>query len=673
VAEHSHQRIEVVQAQRLEIQVFSDETSAQHLCLFARIYRIPFVMPLSSRRLATPFSLTLGFVVATVSYCLEASPRDEAASLLEKTVLPVIEQRCLDCHDSEMKKGDINLDVLFQPGAAKHDIRLWDKVRGQIEANTMPPKTKPPLEEPARRALLDWVPLNEKATLALAPADPGLRKTRRLTREEYNLSLRDLLGVKARPGDKFPADGSGGEGFANNADTLTLSPLLIEKYLGGADEVIAEVWSNGELKARLMKPVTSSNLPGEVGARLWLEPLLRKAYRRPPTEDEIKALLGVFRSGLARKLDWDGACKLLLKAVLTSPKFLFLHEAPGKTGEPPQAVEDYALASRLSYFLWSSIPDEELLKLASENKLRDEKVLAVQVKRMLVDPKGEAFTRLFAGQWLRFEELYNTVDPDRRKFKEFNDTLRDAMHDEILHFSDHLLRGNGRVLDFLDSDYSFLNEALAKHYGIPGVSGGELRQVKFTDPRRGGLLGMGAILATTAYPQRTSPVLRGKWVLEQLLGTPPPPPPPNVGSLPEDDRSLKEQTLRQKLEAHGRKPNCAGCHVRMDPIGFALENFNAIGQWRDQENGKPLDVSGVLPGDRGFNGPAEMRKVLLTEKDKFIRTLCARMLGYALGRGLEIEDQSTLLRLEETLKKNDYRSEALIMAVVQSYPFRYRR
>jgi hypothetical protein len=603
---------------------------------------------------------------------VQAQDHAAVADSFQKGVLPVLEQRCFDCHDSDVKKGDVDLQAFTDPKHPnRYDVRLWDKVREQLRAGTMPPKNKPPLEPQGKQTVLDWVGQNEKAILATAPTDPGVRKVRRLTRDEYTNALRDLFGIESKPGEKFPADGAGGEGFSNNADTLTLSPLLIEKYITTADDVVNEVWSKDPLRQRLLAPCTSDKLPPEEGAALIFRPLLQRAWRRPVTEPELKEVLQVFSAALKRGANWDGALKVATKAAIISPKFLFLREAaPPAPGQVHQ-LDQYAMASRLSFFLWSSLPDDELLKLAGEKKLQDDATLAAQVKRMLADKRAEAFTKNFAGQWLRFDELFNTVDPDRRKFPQFNDEMRRNMYDEAFNFADAILRRNGRVLDFLDSDYSFLNEALANHYGVPNVKGPEFRQVKFTDNKRGGLVGMGAILSATAYPQRTSPVLRGKWVLEQLLGSPPPPPPPNVGQLPEDDRDLKgEVTLRKRLEAHRDKAACIGCHVRMDPLGFGLENFNAVGQWRDNENGKALDVGGVMPDGRAFNNPAEMRKVLMQEKGKFSRTLCSRLLGYALGRGLETVDQPTLLRLEETLRKSDYHSEALIIAVVQSYPFR---
>ncbi len=586
--------------------------------------------------------------------------------VLDKNILPVLEKFCFDCHDNDTRKGDLSLEFLRKEGPARLDIKLLDKVREQVRIGEMPPQKKAQPTPEEKQALLDWIGQTEQAVLHLPTTNPGSHKTRRLTRYEYNYTLRDLLGVKVKPGDDFPADGSGGEGFQNNADTLFIPSLLIEKFISGADAALAEVFGNQELRYRLFPPGTQT-------AAEPLRAFLLKAYRRPPADDEVKEMLALFYGLNKGGASFDEAMRVTLKAVLMSPKFMLLQEKNQTGAQQPWQIDDYELASRLSYFLWSSMPDTELFNLAAANKLKDDNVLTAQVRRMLADPKAEAFTRHFAGSWLKFEELFNTVDPDRRKFPEFNDELRHAMYDEAFQFSDNLFRRNGNVLEFLDSDYSYLNEQLAKLYGIPGVTGREFRQVKLNTPQRGGVLGMGATLATTAYPQRTSPVLRGKWVLEQLLGTPPPPPPPNVSKLPEDDKKFDHVTLRQKLEQHRADPACAGCHRRMDPPGFGLENYNAIGRWRDNENNKPLDTTATFPDGRKFTGVAELRKLLMQDKEKFTRTLCTRLLGFALGRGLEVEDQPTLLRLQETLRNNGYHSEALIMAIVKSYPFQYRR
>lgn len=616
--------------------------------------------------------LTILLLALFSASAVAAALVDEASLAFEKELLPIMQDRCMDCHDAEMKKGDVDFDLLLKPGALRHDIRLWGKVREQLRAGTMPPKPKPSLDPAQRDTMLRWIQHNEEAVLAMPAKQPGPARSRRLNREEYGNTLRDLLGIAKRPGDGFPADGAGGEGFANSADTLMLSPLLIEKHLDAAGTAIKEVWERRELRTRLLAPVTSDNLPPDKGAELALRSFLLRAYRRPPTEDDVQALLGVFRQTWQRQPNWDEAMKTMFKAALVTPKFLFIEDAPHANAKEPRRLDSFEMASRLSYLLWSSMPDDELLKLAGEDKLQDDAVLEAQVRRMLADSKAQAFTKDFAGQWLRFSEVFNSVDPDRRHAPDFNGELRQAMYDEIFAFSDQLLRKNGRVLDFLDSDYTFLNERLAKVYEVPGVKGRDMRQVKLPNNRRGGITSMAAILAYTSYPQRTSPVLRGKWILEQLLGTPPPPPPPNVGQLPEDKKAAKATTLRQRLEAHRNKPVCAGCHARLDPPGFALENFDVIGKWRDNDNGKPIDATGTMTGGRNFATPAEFRRLLLEDKALFVRSLCTRMLGYATGRSVELHDQPTLLRLEKVLRDSDYRSEPLLIALVKSVPFRSR-
>ena len=616
--------------------------------------------------------LTLLLLALFSASAAAATPVDQASLAFDKELLPIMQDRCMDCHDAEMKKGDVDFDLMLKPGALRHDIRLWGKVREQLRAGTMPPKPKPSLDPAQRDTMLGWIQRNEEAVLAMPATQPGPARSRRLTREEYGNTLRDLLGIAKRPGDGFPADGAGGEGFANSADTLMLSPLLIEKHLDAAGAAIKEVWERRELRTRLLAPVTSDKLPLDKGAELALRPFLLRAYRRPPTEDDVQALLGVFRQTWQRQPNWDEAMKTMFKAALVTPKFLFIEDAPHANAKEPSRLDSFEMASRLSYLLWSSMPDDELLKLAGEDKLQDDAVLEAQVRRMLADSKAQAFTKDFAGQWLRFSEVFNSVDPDRRHAPDFNGELRQAMYDEIFAFSDQLLRKNGRVLDFLDSDYTFLNERLAKVYEVPGVKGKDMRQVKLPNNRRGGITSMAAILAYTSYPQRTSPVLRGKWILEQLLGTPPPPPPPNVGQLPEDKKAAKATTLRQRLEAHRNKPVCAGCHARLDPPGFALENFDVIGKWRDSDNGKPIDATGTMTGGRNFATPAEFRRLLLEDKALFVRSLCTRLLGYATGRSVELHDQPTLLRLEKVLRDGDYRSEPLLIALVKSVPFRSR-
>jgi hypothetical protein len=602
---------------------------------------------------------------------------DDTAVLarLRQEVRPLIEKYCLDCHDADVRKGDFDLDALTSSGGFHLDVRLWDKVEDQLLARQMPPPKKAQPSDEERKQLLQWIAEAEAAVLRRPPLDPGYRKARRLTRTEYALCVADLLnlGTDLDLAGIFPTDGAGGEGFDKNADTLSIPVLLIEKYLEAADLALTAAWQRPQALSRLVPHKPGAGRDAAAAAKANLEKLARRAFRRPVSGAEIAALLKVYHDAAKRGLGFDDAMRQACKAVLMSPHFLILQEENRPEAKQPWQISSHEMASRLSFFLWSSLPDDELSSLAEKDQLRHPAVIAAQVRRMLADRRSGAFVRHFAGQWLALDELFNTVDPDTGKYKEFTPSLRRSMHEEALRFSAAILRGNGRVLDFIDSDYTFANEELARFYGISGVTGGELRRVSLPDKRRGGVLGMGAVLAATAYPQRTSPVLRGKWVLENLMGTPAPPPPANVGSLPEDDRNLKELTFRQQLEKHRSKEQCMGCHNRLDPPGFGLENFDPIGKWRDTENGKPLDTRGNLADGRSFNGPAEMRQVLMQDKHRFVRNFCRRLLGYALERGLEAHDQPALLRLEETLVNNDYHSLPVIVAVAQSFPFTHRR
>lgn len=336
-------------------------------------------------------------------------------------------------------------------------------------------------------------------------------------------------------------------------------------------------------------------------------------------------------------------------------------------------LNDYELASRLSYFLWASMPDETLLELARRKNLRKPGVLEAQIARMLRSPKSKSFADSFAGQWLRVRDLYTSVQPDPKMFPSWTPALRDAAYRESVDLFHNIFQNNESVLTLLDSDYTFLNSDLAKHYGIEGVYGAEMRRVALTDKRRGGVLTQASVLALTSYNRRTSPVLRGKWVLEEILGTPPPPPPPSVATLSQDDTPNKEGlTFRQRLEQHRSKPECASCHSRMDPLGFGLENFDVTGKWRTTIADAPVDSSGVLTSGETFRGPVELKAQLLRRKSDFARNLTEKMLAYALGRGLEPYDLPAVRKITVALEKDDYRSSTLLAEIVKSYPFQYR-
>ncbi len=386
----------------------------------------------------------------------------------------------------------------------------------------------------------------------------------------------------------------------------------------------------------------------------------------------MERLLRLYDAAAKRNEGFDNSVKFALKAVLVSPNFLFRAEQ-SRPAQDAYPLNDYEIANRLSYFLWSSMPDQELFGLAAQKRLHLPVILDQQIARMLKSPKSHAFADQFAGQWLKARDLYTSAKPDTRRFPAYTPELRDAMYGETIDFFASVVQDDASLLRLLDADYTYVNEDLAKHYGIDGVTGPQMRRVSLSDHRRGGILTQASILTLTSYPLRTSPVLRGKWVLSEVLGASVPPPPPVVATLSPDDAPKGGITFRQRLELHRSKPECAGCHARMDPIGFGLENYDATGKWRTDIGGKPVDASGVLTTGEKFTGATELKQVLLTQKDEFARNLTEKMLAYALGRGLEPYDLPAVRKITQELAKNDYRSSLLIRGIVKSYPFLYRK
>ena len=421
---------------------------------------------------------------------------------------------------------------------------------------------------------------------------------------------------------------------------------------------------------------------GDACARRILSTLARRAYRRPVTDGELQELLELYKVGGAKD-GFEAGIEMALQGILVSPDFLFRVERDPANLKPdtPYRISDIELASRLSFFLWSSIPDDELLNVAERGELKNSAVLEKQVRRMLADPRAKSLVTNFAGQWLYLRNLRN-ARPDPKEFPEFDENLRQALQQEIdLFLESMMLREDRSVAELLDADYSFVNERLARFYKIPDIRGSQFRRVTLADENRKGLLGKGSVLLVTSYPTRTAPTLRGKWVLENILGTPPPPPPPNVPSL-KDDKAVKDLTMRQRMEQHRANPACASCHARMDPLGFALENFNAIGGFRNTMGGddKPIDVSGVLPDGTKFNGPAELREILLSNPQQLAMAATEKLLIYALGRGLEHTDQPVIRKIvrEAGVVQGDpegrpYRWSSIILGIVRSMPFQMRK
>jgi hypothetical protein len=408
-------------------------------------------------------------------------------------------------------------------------------------------------------------------------------------------------------------------------------------------------------------------------ARKILSRLARRAYRRPVTDADVRTLVDFYRAGRGTR-GFEGGIELALERLLISPEFLIRIEQDPNAATPgaPYRISQVELASRLSFFLWSSIPDDELLDLAAHGKLSGAAVLEQQVRRMLRDPRATALVTNFAGQWLYLRNMAS-LSPDPALFPEFDRNLRDAIQRETELFLESQLREDKTVVELLTADYTFVNERLARFYGIPNIYGNHFRRVSLPGDSRAGLLGQASILMVTSYPNRTSPVLRGKWLLENILGSPPPPPPPNVPPLKENgEGGAPPATVRARMEEHRKNPICASCHARMDPLGFALENFDAIGRWRTTDAGAAIDASGTFPNGARFSGPVELRRVLLDQRESFVETLIEKLLTYALGRGLEPYDMPAVRAVRRGASAQDYRWSALILGTVNSLPFQMR-
>lgn len=611
--------------------------------------------------------LGLALHLAAAAAGADAGPGEDAFA---RDIRPLLQKYCFGCHDDDTQKGGVNL----QPYATERDVhrdpKRWETVTRLISDREMPPPNRKPKDLPApaeRDRMADWLTHSLKhIDYDLIPRDPGHKLIHRLSRLEYNHTVRDLFGVTNRPADSFPADGSGGGGFDNNASALFLPPILMEKYLRAADEVLAAA-----PRGRVILHEPRGWAGERWAARATLHDHAFRAFRRPVEPAELDALHGLFQRTRRTGAGYGEALRTALKAVLVSPHFLFRTERDHGVAEAYR-INDWELATRLSYFLWSSMPDDALFAAARDGRLHEPDRLAAQVRRMLADPKARAFAENFASQWLQVRLLQTGTAPDPGKFPEYTPALREAAYREPVEFFAALLREDRPLTDLLDADYTWADATLARHYGLPAPAGGWAR-VPLPDRRRGGVLTMAGVLTLTSYPQRTSPVLRGKWVLEEILGAPPPPPPPNAGGLPPNDGVVEGLTFRQRLEKHRSEPACAACHARMDPIGFALENFDPIGRWRDQLGGQPVDAAGELPSGEKFNGPEELRRTLSARRDEFIRNLAEKMLAYALGRGLEYYDMPAVKKITDRLAATDHRAAELILAVAGSFPFQYRR
>jgi hypothetical protein len=588
-----------------------------------------------------------------------------------------LKQYCASCHGTKAPAGGLDTGALDITQGTQMD--RWTRLANRVRNSEMPPRGAPAPALDDRTAFLSWVDETLHTQVCAAGPAAGVSPIRRLNRAEYTATIRELLNIHIDVGHDLPADGAGGQGFDNAAEVLFLSPLLAEKYMDAAKKSLEYAVQDSRARARIGFATLKPGVSKITAAHDILQGFLPRAFRRPVTEKEMQVYLNLFRDAQKEGRTFDGSVVYMLRGVLMAPQFLFHVEAPNP-GPEPRLLDDYALASRLSYFLWGSMPDEMLFDLASMGKLHDPVVLNEEIGRMLRSGKSRNFIESFVTQWLGTRVLGREFFPDPKVFPTYTadaDLQGDIRFQPILFFHS-MLANNDPVTDLLDSNWTIITKKLAELYGIDKST---LRKENQSQPfriqlaagsHRGGLLGMSAVLAVSSYPYRTSPVLRGKWVLDSILGTPPLPPPPNVPALEDHKAGAPLKTIRERLAQHRENPVCASCHNSIDPLGFALENYDALGQWRTEDAGKPIDSTGELPDGTKFEGPDQLRAVLLERKDLFLRNLTSRMLGYAVGHGLTRTDSCTVDAIMDQLRANSYKSQTLIEGIVMSLPFRYQ-
>ena len=628
---------------------------------------------------------------------------------------PLLERYCFRCHGGQTQTAGVNLDGLIAQRPLVRNREAWTRAIDAVEVGKMPPAGAPQPSDAERETLhallSDSIDNFDYSTVD----NPGYEPAKRLTHRELDNTLRDLLGADFTLTDRFPAELAGASGFDNTANTLFLESTLMERYIAAAERVVElmlppEPATEAERRAHELVFIATpgGGLGDEEAAELVLRHFLGRAYRRPPGEADVARALGQYRAARQSGQPFQDAVKVVLQAILISPKFLLRVETPPEVADSaPYRISDWDLAARLSYFLWSSMPDAELRDLARRGELSNPAVLEAQVDRMLADPKADTLGTSFAAQWLGFQHVGSRIWLDPIDNPWCTDTLMTAMRDESSLFFLSLVRDNQPIRRLIDADYTFVNEELATTlYGMEGIEGEHMRRVRLDDPNRGGYLGHGSVLALTSNYKDTSPVKRGHYVLDVLLGTPPPPPPPGAGVLSEELGDLRRLSFREKLELHSSNPTCSACHSRIDPIGFSLENFDYFGRWRDTYHFRerveteeeadeiriiedtnvftekrfyrntytPIPAAGSLPSGTAFDGPAGLKRTLLDERHvDLVRQTASKMLAYALGRQLEYYDEPALREILAALEDDGYRFQTLVKEIVASYPFQYKK
>lgn len=617
-----------------------------------------------------------------------------------RDVRPFLERYCYECHGATKPKGNLVLTKFDDEAALLGDRRIWKHVYDVLESREMPPETakQPPVEE--RERIADWLDALLKRPDPSGVRNPGHVVLRRLNQVEYNNTMFDLFRIFKQRTYFDPSQGKlpesirlvlhrnqrptlvtlptddVGYGYDNIGEVLSLPPFLMEKYVTGARDVVEQAFAQ-EGRGLVSRGFASRD---RAAARSVLASFLPRAFRHPVSDEQIDRYLAVYDATSASDAQFETGLKTALTAALVSPEFLFRIEEGSEptdaTGVVP--LTDYELASRLSYFLWSSMPDDRLFSLAAEGKLRDPDVLEAQARRMLRDPRAKELAENFAMQWLQLTNVIGAMpDPDRFPGYYRLKNPGESFRQEALLLFEAVMIEDRSVLDLIDAPFTYLNEPLARYYGLEPKQSGKgaslfWERYELTDRRRGGVMTLGGVLITTSSSARTSPVKRGKWILETILGAPPPPPLANVPDLDNAPVAADTLSLRDKLEAHRADPNCAGCHRRMDPLGFGLENFDAVGVWRERDGDKPVDPRGTLVDGSSFNGVVELKELVLEKRrEDFLRCLTEHILTFALGRKLEYYDAAAVDEIAAELSRKDYRLSELVAGVVRSYPFRF--
>lgn len=677
--------------------------------------------------LASSFSLHAAEAAEQPRHASDATGSDDP---FVAEVLPFLNKYCGDCHTGEYAQSGVDLTKLVTHAEAQRNPSRWNQIRGLIELGAMPPPDHDPLPSPAdREAMADRIYQLVNRIECGMDNDAGRVTIRRLNAFEYDNTIHDLFAIDLRPSELvgFPSDDVG-NGFNNQGEVLNVSPLLLEKYLNAAEEISnriieedltrikqseapEEIDKNPDKATKLDGPPrlltvwpSEQQTSREAAAELF-DRLLPRIYRRPAESWEVERVVSLVEAAMARGLDYPQAIGVGLQAALVSPHFLFRVEPATSDAtdatRTQQPVSQFALANRLSYFLLASMPDGDLMRAAADDQLIEADDLESQASRLLSQQGARNLVEGFFAQWLGLGGLQE-ASPNERKFRAWNSKLRAAMREETIRVCEEMVVKDYSLLDLLQTEFTYVNPRLAELYGItfeghdpetlfregPGFPYDKRREktsrrtglyrmedrwrkVPLPEGRRG-ILTHASILTMTSNPSSTSPVKRGKWVLETLLGDPPPPAPPSVPGLEETAAGAEDLPIRKQLELHREDPSCASCHQRMDPIGFALQNFDSMGIWRDENDGHPIDASGKLD-DKPFDGPMDLIEILSDSEEKIARNFAERLMVYALGRGLRPADHCAIDQIVQQAGEKEYRISAFIYGVVRSDPFRMRR